>query len=337
MSLEEGLKRTINFWEVLIILYNQNIIIMRIVIAFGGNALLRTDRKTCFESYTKTVEEMCKGIAYLMEEGHEIVLTHGNGPQVGNILIQQEMAKDEVFLLPLDVCVAETQAQIGYLLQQNLTNELTKRGIRKKVVTLVTRVLVNKNDPAFKNPTKPVGPFYLKKPREYRPNHRIHMTLKKIGKKYRRVVPSPKPIRIVERDEIKRLVEDNFLVIACGGGGIPVVKEKGKLKGVEAVVDKDLSAQLLATLVNADLFLILMEADGVYLNYGERNQRKLDKLSIEEAQFYLTKGQFPPGSMGPKIEATIKFLESGGKKAIIASWKDMAKAVKGKAGTIIVE
>lgn len=301
---------------------------MKIVVALGGNALLDPNKGTNFDNYLQTVRETCKSLAELAEE-NQLVITHGNGTQVGNLLLQQEAA--DGLKLPLDVCGAETQGQIGYLLQKELNNRLRKTG--KKAVTVVTQVLVDKNDPGFKEPTKPVGLYYSKKEAK---KLKKKYTLAKIGDKYRRVVPSPQPLEIVEGEEIKQLVENGNLVISCGGGGIPVIKENGKLKGVEAVIDKDMAAELLAELIQAEIILILTNVKGVYLNYGTDKERLLRNPTLEELKRYHKEGHFPPGSMGPKIQAGINFLEkSRGRKVIIASIEDLEKAIREEKGTVI--
>ena len=297
---------------------------MRIVVALGGNAVLKKGQRK-FKEELHTIKQTCKVIANLIEAGHTIVVTHGNGPHVGDLLLQQRIARVRV---PLDVCGAETQSEIGYLLQQQLRNELERRKIRKEVVTIVTQVVVNKNDEAFKNPTKPIGYFYGRKPK-IRGRKFV-----KTEKGYRRIVASPKPLEIVEASVIKSLI-CNVIVIACGGGGIPVVKADG-LKGVEAVIDKDLTAALLAKLVRAELLLILTDVDYVYLNYRKKGQKKLERLNVNQAEQYLKAGQFPPGSMGPKIEAAISFLKHAkNAKVIITSIKNARLALKEKAGTVI--
>ncbi|MBI4173878.1 MAG: carbamate kinase [Candidatus Aenigmarchaeota archaeon] len=296
---------------------------MRIVIALGGNALLNPARKNSYPGYLQTVRTSCQGLANLAKK-HELIITHGNGPQVGDIMLQQEKAK--TLRLPLDVDVAETQGQIGYLLQQGLHNAWPKAN----VVCLLNQVLVDKNDSAFRHPSKPVGPFYT--PRQaHELKGRYH--LKKIGQQYRRVVPSPQPKEIIELGIISSLAKSH-IVIACGGGGIPVVREKGIVKGVEAVIDKDLTACLLAKSLHADLLLILTDTEGVYLNYGTAKQKLLRQLKVREAQRLLQAGQFPDGSMGPKVRAAMDFAATG-RQAVIAHLTDLAKAVNGKAGTSI--
>jgi carbamate kinase len=297
----------------------------RIVVALGGNAVLKKGQRK-FKEELRTIKRTCSIIADLIEKGNKVVITHGNGPQVGDLLLQQNIAHVRV---PLDVCGAETQSEIGYLLQQQLKNELAKRKIKKDVATLVTQVLVSKSDNAFKNPTKPIGPYYRSKERL---KGRKYIKTKK---GYRRVAASPKPLKIIEAKIVRKLVDSGVVLIAGGGGGIPVIQDDGQLKGVEAVIDKDLTAAMLAKLVHAKLLLILTDVNYVYLNYKSKGQKRLEKLNISQAKQYLREGQFATGSMKPKIEAAIRFVRSGGKKAIITSIKNTELAIKGRAGTII--
>ncbi|MBI2675146.1 MAG: carbamate kinase [Candidatus Aenigmarchaeota archaeon] len=303
---------------------------MNLVIALGGNALLNPRKKSSYETYEETVNSTCRELARIIREGHRVAITHGNGPQVGDIMLQQEKAK--TISLPLDVDVAETQGQIGYLLERGLYNELEKAGIERKIITILTQVLVDPKDPAFSKPSKPVGRFYsksemLKLPKSY--------SMAKINGKYRRVVPSPKPQDILEKGVIKLLFEKNHLLIVSGGGGIPVIKEKKKIRGMEAVIDKDMTAGLLAKTLKADMLLILTDIDGVYLDFGQESQRRLDKLTASQALKYLKEGQFREGSMGPKVQACIDFVKATKGAAVIARLKDAYKAMHKKAGTEI--
>jgi len=273
----------------------------------------------------------------LIQAGHDVVLTHGNGPQVGNILLQNEETRHLVPAMPLDVCGAESQAQIGYVLAQSLRNEFASRKIERDVVCVVTQVLVDAKDPAFANPTKPIGPYYtredeiiVKKAKGWK------MVYDERGG-WRRVVPSPRPIDIVEKDVLRRLVGngDGRVVIAAGGGGIPVVRRDGKLVGVEAVIDKDLAAAVLARSIGWKHLVIATDVLRVALDFGKPSQRFLDRLTASEARKYLAQGEFPPGSMGPKIEAVVEFLEAGGEHAVITDLEHLGPAVDGKAGTRI--
>jgi len=306
-----------------------------IVIALGGNAIKKAYEEGTAEQQFRNVRVTCKHILKIIKRGYRVVITHGNGPQVGNLLIQQEEASKLVPPQPLDVLGAMTQGQIGYMLQQTLTNYLKREGLNIPVVTVITQVLVNKDDPDFNNPSKPIGPFYTRKEAEKLIEEKGYFIKKvKPGRKaYRRVVPSPDPTEIIERDIIKMLVEAGIVVIASGGGGIPVINEKGQLRGVEAVIDKDLAGERLAEIVNADVFLILTNIEKVKLNFGKPNEEDLDRLTVAEAEKYLKEGHFLPGSMEPKVRACIRFLKAGGEKAIITSLDKAVEALEGKTGT----
>lgn len=307
-----------------------------VVIALGGNALLDPKTNGSVADQIRTIERSCTKIAQIIARGHRVVITHGNGPQVGNLLIQQEEAKGLVPPLPLDVCGAMTQGQLGYLIQQKLREALAQLGIAKPVVTVVTQVQVDRNDPAFADPTKPIGPFYSERERSML--EQKGYVLKRVGKgvkPWRRVVPSPKPTYIVEIESIKRLIEAGSIVIACGGGGVPVVREDGRWRGVEAVIDKDLASALLAEELGAEILLILTDVERVALHFGTPQQVFLERLSVREARRYLLEGQFPAGSMGPKIEAAIRFIEGGGEYAYITSLEKALEALKGRAGTVV--
>lgn len=310
-----------------------------IVVALGGNAIKKAEEKGTFEEQLRTVRETCKRILEIIKRGYKVVITHGNGPQAGNLLIQQDEGSQLVPPQPLDVVGAMTQGQIGYMLQQTLINYLRQAGLNMPVVTVLTQVLVDKDDPDFKDPSKPVGPFYTKEEAEKLSKKKgyIIKKVRPVGEKmYRRVVPSPDPIVIIERDIIKRLVDIGVIVIASGGGGIPVItKEDGSLEGTEAVIDKDLAGEKLAEVVNANIFLILTDVEKVKLNYGKPNERDLDRMTLTEAKRYLKEGHFLPGSMKPKIMACVRFLESGGEEAIITSLEKAIEALEGKTGTVI--
>ncbi len=296
-----------------------------LVVALGGNALIKKGQRGTAEEQLKNLKVPIRQIAKLSLK-YKIVITHGNGPQVGNLLLQQESCK-EVPEMPIEILVAETQGQIGYMIESTLDKELMKLGVsdNKFFLTVITYVKVDPKDPAFKNPTKPIGPAYTKP----RPG------FVKTAKGWRRVVPSPKPIKVYQRREINKLLENNFIVIACGGGGIPVIKKGKNLIGVEAVIDKDLASAKLAEHVNADILLIVTDVKRVALNFGKPNQKYLSRMSVKEATKYLKEGQFPPGSMGPKVQAAVNFLNAGGKKAIICDLNDIEKALRGEAGTQI--
>ncbi|MFX1374194.1 MAG: carbamate kinase [Promethearchaeota archaeon] len=297
-----------------------------LIVALGGNALIKFGDEGTTEEQFRNLRIPISQIAELAKR-YNIIITHGNGPQVGNLLLQQEATR-AISKRPLQILVAETQGQIGFMIESTLDEELMKIGLdeEKLFITILTYVEVDAEDPAFLNPTKPIGPVYsVPKP-----------GFAKTARGYRRVVPSPNPIKIYQWREIKKLMElGSWIVIACGGGGIPVIKEKKKLYGVEAVIDKDLASAKLAEQIDADILLIATDVERVYLNYGTPNQQELEKLSVSEAKKYAEEGQFPAGSMGPKIQAVINFLESGGERAIITSIDKIIEALEGTAGTQI--
>jgi len=308
----------------------------KILIALGGNAILRHKEKGTAEEQFENIKRTCRHMVRIVKDGYRIAITHGNGPQVGDILLRNERCKDILPPMPLDVCGAESQGMIGYMLQQSMRNEMHEAGLEFPVVTLVTQVVVDKNDIAFKKPTKPIGPFYTALEAE-RLRREKNWTVVDDGMRgYRRVVPSPQPKTIVERDSIKTLFETGTVVIASGGGGVPViVREDGSLEGVEAVVDKDLTAELFAREIGAEILLMLTDVRKVAINFGRPDQKDLDDITVAEAARYLAEGQFPLGSMGPKIEAAIRFVKGGGEKAIVTSLESARQALAGKAGTLI--
>ncbi|HDD57388.1 MAG TPA: carbamate kinase [Thermoplasmatales archaeon] len=308
----------------------------RAVIALGGNALIKPGQKgTIYEQFANT-RETVKSIVKIIKDGWDVVLTHGNGPQVGAILLQNQAGRDLVPPMPLGICVAESQGLIGYMIQQCLSNALRKEGINKDVVTIVTQVLVDDKDPAFENPTKPIGPYFNEDQALKLLKDGYQMTKQKNG--WRIVVPSPDPKAIIEANIIKTLLDDGIIVIAAGGGGMPVVERKGwGLDGREAVVDKDLSAERLAEAIGADVLLILTDVPYVYLNYGSEDQEPLRQVNLEEIKKFYEDGHFPAGSMGPKILAAIRFLENGGERAIIADIDHAWEALKGETGTHITK
>ncbi|KYK38048.1 MAG: carbamate kinase [Theionarchaea archaeon] len=311
---------------------------MRMVIALGGNAIKKAREKGTAEQQLQNVRETFECLWELFKD-HEIVITHGNGPQVGNILIQQESGEPYVPAMPLDICVAESQGLIGYMIQQSLQNMLRVHHIHKDIVTLITQVVVDEQDPAFQHPTKPVGPFYTPERAEELKGKGISV-MEDAGRGYRRVVPSPDPICVLEADVITSLLEQGAIVIGAGGGGIPVGEKEGaregKLCGIEAVVDKDLASEILAEAISADCFIILTDVEQVALNYGTQYQKNLAVLTVEEAETYLQEGHFAPGSMKPKVVAALRFLKAKGKRVIITSPQKASEALKGKAGTEIV-
>ena len=310
---------------------------IRVMIALGGNAIKQPDEWGTVEEQMRNVSIACHQIAEIARLGYGIVLTHGNGPQVGNLSIQQEQAQHLVPPQPLVVLGSMTQGQIGYMIQQNLRNQLADD--EWQVVTVVTQVIVDKDDPDFQDPHKPVGPFYVEEEAK-RLEAEKGWTFRKVrpnsDRPWRRVVPSPKPLGIVEGKAVKRMVEAGMIVVASGGGGIPViVNENGALKGVDAVIDKDLAGEVLAEEVEADIFLILTDVDSAKLDYGKPTERDVRKMTVSQARAFIAVGQFPPGSMGPKVEACIKFVESVGEKAIITSLERAVAALHGEAGTLI--
>lgn len=311
---------------------------MRVVIALGGNAIENPGGKATYEQALLNVREACKQIVAIVERGYDVVITHGNGPQVGNLLIQQENSKNLVSPFPLDVLDAMTQGQIGYMIQRELFNMLAKLGIKKRVITIITQVLVDLKDKAFKNPTKPIGPFYpLDMEQELAKVGNFKRVIHE-GKYYlRRVVPSPEPIRIIEGQAVSNLLDSGDIPIASGGGGIPVAfNPNGELVGVEAVIDKDLASERLAEAISADILLILTNVDSAKLNYGKRNEESIGTISSSEARKYIEEGHFQKGSMEPKILACVRFVEWGGRMGKITSLENALNALEGKAGTTVV-
>lgn len=307
---------------------------MLTVIALGGNAILRKKDKPDIATQFRNTSRAMKHIAPLARK-YNLVLTHGNSPQVGAIMVRSEAAKKLTYEVPLHSAVAQSQGEMGYMIQQCLENELQKNNIRKNVSTVLTQVVVSRNDPAFRNPTKPIGPYYTRL-QAMLLRRKGFVIAKDVHGGYRRVVASPRPKKIVEVPAINNLVKSGAIVIACGGGGIPVIRKGEKLQGVDAVIDKDLASALLATQVGADIMVILTDVPKVALNYGKPEQRFLNKMTAKKAWQYMKEGHFPAGSMGPKIEAAINFLSSGGKKVIITKPELAEKALKGIEGTTIV-
>jgi carbamate kinase len=308
------------------------------VIAFGGNAILKDNERGTQEEQVRHTDDACELMAQIVQRGYDLVIVHGNGPQVGNILIQMEEAINKVPPFSLDVCVAISEGSMGYMLERSLRNQFRKRNIRKQVSCLVTQVMVDPRDPAFENPSKPIGPFFtayraaaLKKEKKW-------PMVEDSGRGYRRVVASPMPQRIINLDVIKTLIQQGICVIAAGGGGIPAYYDgHDNIKGVEAVIDKDYTSSLLAGELKADLFVILTNVDFVSINFNKRNQKSLTKVRLKEIKRYYDKGHFPAGSMGPKIKAAMDFVEAGGKEVIITSAKELLKSLRGQSGTHIVK
>jgi carbamate kinase len=306
------------------------------LIAVGGNSLIRAGEKGTIEEQLANTRRTSAVIVGLIRQGFTLVVTHGNGPQVGAALIRSERASDQVYSHSLDVCDAATQGEIGYLLQQSIHNELAASGMDVAVATVLTQVVVSPDDPAMTRPTKPIGPFYSREQAEERRRHLGWDIVEDASRGYRRVVPSPEPIDVVELDVIRALLERGVLVIAVGGGGIPVTVESGALAGVEAVIDKDRASALLAAKLGVGIFVISTDADRVYLDYRKPSQRPLGRVTAAEMEAHYRAGQFPPGNMGPKIESALRFLKQGGSEVVITSYEHLVEAVVGDLGTHIV-
>ena len=308
----------------------------KVIVALGGNALIKRGQEgTIYEQFANT-REISKHIVKMIKDGWNVVVTHGNGPQVGAILLQNDLARDITPSMPLGICVAESEGLIGYMIQQCLSNALKEANVDKPVVALITQVLVDEEDPSFKNPTKPIGPYYGEE--EVQELVDEGYKIKKAKDGWRIVVPSPDPKSIVEGEIIKKLLDDGILVIASGGGGMPVIEKEGwGLDGIEAVIDKDLASERLAEAIDAELFVILTNVEKVYVNFNKKNQKALEKVTLDEIKKHYDAGEFPSGSMGPKVLAAIRFLESGGKKVIISSVEKGYEALNGKTGTHITK
>ncbi|MGB4705555.1 MAG: carbamate kinase [Candidatus Saccharicenans sp.] len=307
------------------------------LIAFGGNAILPENQKGLQEEQMRNAQKAAELMVQIIKKGYELIVVHGNGPQVGNLLIQMEEASNKIPPFTLDVCDAMTEGSMGFMLEKAIINELRKNSIDKEVATIITQVVVDKDDPAFRHPTKPVGPFYPKFRAQQLARQKKWTMVEDAGRGYRKVVPSPRPIDIVPKWIIRDLVRSGRVVIAAGGGGIPVIlNSRGLYEGVEAVIDKDYAASLLAREVGADLFIILTGISRVYYNFGKPDQKPLPVITVEEAKKYLAEGQFPPGSMGPKIRAAIEYIEAGGREVLITSASHLKAALLNRSGTRIV-
>lgn len=308
------------------------------VVAVGGNSLIKDSKHQSVPDQFNAAYETSLHIANMIEMGYNVVITHGNGPQVGFILLRSELCRDKLHTIPMDYCGADTQGAIGYMFQQALYNIFKDRGINKTVATVVTQVVVDPEDPAFKKPSKPIGPFYSEEDAKARKEAEGWDIMEDAGRGWRRVVASPIPKEIVEEPAIKDLIKNGFIVVAVGGGGIPVIKQKdGKLVGTAAVIDKDFASSLLASNIKADVFVISTAVEKVYLNYGKPDQIALDKMTLADCKKYMEEGHFKPGSMLPKIKAIISFLEKGGEKAIITNPENLKNALEGKTGTHITK
>ena len=307
----------------------------RAVIALGGNALIKKGQKgTIYEQFANT-RESCRSIVQMVKDGWDVVITHGNGPQVGALVLQNQAAKDITPEMPLGICVAESEGLIGYMVQQCLSNALKREHIDKSVIALITQVIVDPNDPSLSNPTKPIGPYYTEDETLKMLKEGYHMT--RLPRGWRMVVPSPDPVRIVEGEIIRKMLDDGIIVIASGGGGMPVIEKEGwGLDGLEAVVDKDLAAERLAEAVDAQALLILTDVEKVYLHYNTPKQQPLDMVTYRELKEHYLAGEFPAGNMGPKILAALRFLEFGGDRVVISNIEQGLEALQGKTGTLIV-
>jgi carbamate kinase len=310
-----------------------------VVVALGGNALLKQGQSGSFEEQYSNIKRTSEKLVDLLQLGLRVAVTHGNGPQVGATLLRHDAGAKlhHIPAFPMDACGAETQGLIGYMVQQAVQNELDRRGLRAQAVTILTRVLVDRDDPAFLNPTKPVGPFYTREEAaKLSAENPGFIYMEDSGRGWRRFVPSPDPKEILEKESIIKLLDAGNVVISTGGGGIPVIRDV-EVRGVEAVIDKDLAAERLASILKADRLAILTDVDAVFVNYRRPNQMKLGRLSYEEMKEYYAQGQFSAGSMGPKVLASLRFLENGGKEAIIAHLSDLSEAIAGTRGTHIVK
>jgi len=307
------------------------------VVAVGGNSLIKdAAHKSVPDQYAAASESM-NHIAEMIAQGWDVVVTHGNGPQVGFIQRRSELSRHELHEIPLDYCGADTQGAIGYMFVMALHNEFLNRGMDKKAVAVVTQTIVDRNDPAFKNPTKPIGSFMDEKMAQERAEKENWSVVEDAGRGWRRVVASPIPQRIVEASAIRNLIDAGFTVVGVGGGGIPVIEEAdGSLLGVEAVIDKDFGSSLLSTMINADLFVISTAVEKVAINYNKPNQKWIDRITVAEAEAYMAEGHFAKGSMLPKIQAILRFLKNGGKQALITNPENIGRALKGETGTWIV-
>jgi len=307
------------------------------VVAIGGNSLIKDKQHRTVQDQYKAAGETCAHIADMIVAGWDVAIGHGNGPQVGFILRRSELARHELHEVPLEVCGADSQGAIGYSLQQNLYNEFVARGMTKRAATVITQVLVDRDDPAFKHPSKPIGSFMDQSEAQRRQEQESWDVVEDSGRGWRRVVPSPIPVAVVELEAVKELIAKGVVVITVGGGGIPVIKNKdGKLEGIAAVIDKDFASSLLAQQIGADLLLISTAVEKVFLNFGKPDQTTIDRMTVAEAKQYIQEGHFAPGSMLPKVQAIIRFLEAGGQEALITDPPNIKRALQGETGTWIV-
>jgi len=306
------------------------------LIAFGGNALLPDNQRGLQDEQMRNAQKAAELMAHIVQKGYELIIVHGNGPQVGNLLIQMEESVTKIPPYSLEICDAMTEGSMGYMLERAVINELRKHSIDKEAITIITQVIVDKDDPAFQAPTKPIGPYYNKFRAKELSREKKWTIVEDAGRGYRRVVPSPKPIDVVPKWVVRDLVQAGRVVIAAGGGGIPVIiNSRGLFEGVEAVIDKDYAASLIAREVKVDLFIILTGTDRVYINYGKPDQKPLEVMGIAQARELLAQGQFPAGSMGPKIRAAVEFIEAGGSEVLITSASHLKAALINRSGTRI--
>jgi carbamate kinase len=308
-----------------------------VLVAMGGHAFMQKGESGTIDDHERNAEVIAALLMNLIDRGYHLVITHGNGPQVGNLLIQHEVSRAEVPAMPLDVLVAMTEGSLGYILQQSLLNQLRSRDVQRYVVTVVTQVLVEETDPAFASPSKPIGPFLSREEAERRREALGWHVAEDSGRGWRRIVPSPRPLRVVQRHMIRDAARAGHIVVACGGGGIPIKKDaQGRYAGVEAVIDKDLTSSVLATDIGAALLIILTAVPQVYVNFGKPDQRPLGAVTLEELEQLQDEGHFPPGSMGPKIDAIINYLKQGGRRGLITNPESLPLAIEGRAGTHFV-
>jgi carbamate kinase len=307
------------------------------VVAMGGHAFIQPGERGTYEDHTRNARAICRELMVLVERGYRLVVTHGNGPQVGDLLTRDEMTRHALPSLPLDVLVAQTEGSLGYYLQRALINEMHRRDIFRFVVTMVTQVMVSRDDPAFAHPTKPVGPFLSKDDAEkYRDEYGWIIGEDKV-RGWRRLVPSPRPVKIIQAEMVRQAIQSGNIAVSAGGGGIPVTRnDDGEYEGIEAVIDKDLTAGVLATDVGAELLIILTAVDGVYLKFGEPDALRLGAITMADCERYITENHFPAGSMGPKVQAVYEFLDRGGRRGLITSADKLRDALDGRAGTHII-
>ncbi len=307
------------------------------VVALGGNAITQPGIEDTIATQFANTRKSLDGVVELVRAGYKLAITHGNGPQVGNAILRVELARGQAPILPLGICVADTEGGMGYMIEQSLRNRLKKEGVNRSVVTIITQVLIDHNDPQIANPSKFVGQFYTEEEAKRFASERNWVVKKDSDRGWRRVVASPQPLSVVESDTIKALVDNGAIVITAGGGGIPVyIDSKGNLEGEDAVIDKDLASAVLGKDIGSEILIILTSVDKAAINFGKNNERWLDKMTLSEAKRYLKEGHFPAGSMGPKIQAAVQFIENGGSEVIITSFNNAGRALEGSAGTRIV-